>query len=87
MLLRFSIELRHLTDAAGKPIPRDTPGISYLVREAESADEAVQGYVTETSAELIGNVLKFPGFQAVATVRQSDGVYTMQVSPASGVGV
>jgi hypothetical protein len=28
-------------------------------------------------------VLKFPGFQAVATVRKPSGVYTLQFTPAS----
>jgi hypothetical protein len=28
-------------------------------------------------------VLKFPGFQAVATVRKATGVYTLQFTPAS----
>jgi hypothetical protein len=32
---------------------------------------------------VIGSVLKFPGFHAVATVRDVNGVYTLQVSPSS----
>jgi len=31
-------------------------------------------------------VLKFPGFQAVATLRSTGGVYTLQVTPASQRG-
>ncbi len=85
MLMRFSIEQRHLTDAAGKPIARDTEQASFHLCEAESADDAVRLYVRDTNAEVIGSILKFPGFQAVATVRNPTGVYTLQVSPASGV--
>jgi hypothetical protein len=84
--MKFSIEQRHLTDAGGKPLPRDAD-VSFHVCEAESADDAVRLYVRDSSAEVIGEVLKFPGFHAVATVRTASGVYTLQVSPASGVRV
>ena len=87
MLMKFSIEERHLTDAAGKPVARESGHVAFHVFEAESADDAVRVYVTDTHAEVIGNILKFPGFQAVATVRNPNGVYTLQVSPASGVRV
>ena len=87
MTMKFSIEERHLTDAAGKPIARETEQVSFHVCEAESADDAVRLYVRDTHAEVIGTILKFPGFQAVATVRNPSGVYTLQVSPASGVRV
>ena len=83
--MRFSIEQRHLTDAAGKPISRDGREVSFHLLEAESADDAVSIHTRERGAQVIGNVIKFPGFQAVATMRTADGVYTLQVSPASGV--
>ena len=37
----------------------------------------------DTTAGLLGDILRFPGFQAVATVRKIGGVYTLQVSPTS----
>ena len=83
MLMRFSIEQRHLTDAAGKPISRDGREVSFHVLEAESVDDAVRLHIRDRNAEVIGNVIKFPGFQAVATMRNADGVYTLQVSPSS----
>lgn len=86
MLMKFSIEQRHLTDAAGKPVPRDAD-VSFHLCDAESADDAVAVYIRDTRAEVIGDVLTFPGFHAVATVRNANGVYTLQVSPASGVRV
>jgi hypothetical protein len=82
MLMRFTIEERHLTDASGKPIAGTNP-VSFHTREAQNADEAVRLFVQDDRGELIGDVLKFPGFQAVATVRKESGVYTLQVTPAS----
>jgi len=81
MRIRFTIEQRHLTDGSGKPIDAET--VSFHNCDAESADEAVRLFVRNDHAEVLGNILKFPGFQAVATVRKTSGVYTLQVSPAS----
>ena len=79
--MKFTIEQRHLTDNGGKPLP---PGsVSFHSCEAESVDEAVRLFVKKSDAEVIGNVMTFPGFQAVATVRNPAGVFTLQVSPAS----
>jgi len=81
--IRFNIEQRHLTDVSGKPIVNAGTAVSFHSCEAETADEAVRLFVKTDGAELIGNILKFPGFQAVATVRKTSGVYTLQVSPSS----
>lgn len=83
MLMRFTIEQRHLTDATGRPLASDASPVSFHTFEAASADDAVNLFVGENSGEIIGAILKFPGFQAVATVRNPDGVYTLQVAPAS----
>ena len=81
--MRFTIEQRHLTDVNGKPISGDHE-VSFHVRDAENADDAVRQFVVSDGGEIIGSVLKFPGFQAVATVRRPTGVfYTLQVTPAS----
>lgn len=80
MLIRFTIEQRHLTDDAGKPV---AGAVTFHSVEAESVDAVVHQFVSGEQGELIGNVLKFPGFQAVATVRKNGGVYTLQVTPAS----
>ena len=80
--MRFTIEERHLTDMDGRPIA--APGaVAFHSCDAESVDEAVRLYIRKDNAEIIGNVLKFPGFQAVATVRKASGVYTLQFTPAS----
>ena len=82
MTIRFTIEERHLTDATGRPVATPEP-VEFHSFEAETVDDAVRLFVKKDDGELIGGVLKFPGFQAVATVRKSSGVYTLQFTPAS----
>ncbi|HVR40992.1 MAG TPA: hypothetical protein VMU84_18005 [Thermoanaerobaculia bacterium] len=81
--MRFTIEERHLTDTGGRPVSR-TDAVSFVVLDADSVDDAVRNYAVQDSAEIIGEVLKFPGFQGVATVRKAGGVFTLQITPASG---
>jgi hypothetical protein len=83
MTMRFTIEQRHLTDEGGRPVIDDR-AVTFHTCEANTVDEAVRLFVRKQGAEVIGNVLTFPGFQAVATVRGNTGVYTLQVTPASG---
>jgi hypothetical protein len=80
--MRFVIEQRHLTDDGGKPVGTPHPA-SFHTFDAEDADAAVRLFIRKDGGELLGEVLKFPGFQAVATVRKTNGVYTLQVSPTS----
>nr|MDQ3281829.1 hypothetical protein [Acidobacteriota bacterium] len=77
-MMRFTVEERHLTEADGRPVSAPD-AVEFLTVDAEGIDDAVRLYVKKDAAELIGNVLKFPGFQAVATVRKSSGVYTVQI--------
>ena len=79
--MRFTIEQRHLTDDGGRPVTADA--VSFFNCEAADAEDAVRLFVRDHAAEVIGNVLRFPGFQAMATVRNPTGVYTLQVSPSS----
>jgi hypothetical protein len=81
--MRFTIEQRHLTDNAGKPVGDQAKAVSFQVFDAESAEEAVKLLVKRESAQLMGEIMKFPGFHAVATIRTSGGVYTLQVAPSS----
>jgi len=80
--VRFTIEQRHLTDSAGKPVLSTSP-VAFHVVEAESADEAVRLVIKRDNAELMGDIMKFPGFHAVATIKTSGGVFTLQVGPTS----
>jgi hypothetical protein len=83
MLMRFNIEQRHLTDAGGRPVSSAAAAVSFHSIEAESASDAIRGFTDEHRGEIIGDIMKFPGFQAVATVRNTEGVYTLQVAPSS----
>lgn len=83
MTMRFTIEQRHLTDQSGKPVAADA--VTFHTCEAPDVDEAVRLFVKKREAEIIGTVMTFPGFQAIATVRDPGGsVYTLQVAPSSG---
>ena len=83
-MMRFTVEERHLTDMGGRPVPEQAPdSVAFHTFEAENVDDAVRLFVKKDEGELIGNVLKFPGFQAVATMRKATGVYTLQFTPAS----
>lgn len=82
MTIRFTIEERHLTDSTGRPIVAPD-AVAFHTYDADSIDDAVRLFIKRDEGELIGDVLKFPGFQAVATVRKASGVYTLQFSPSS----
>ncbi|HSP35682.1 MAG TPA: hypothetical protein VLU46_15325 [Thermoanaerobaculia bacterium] len=80
--MRFTIEQRHLTDSGGKPVARANT-VTFHNCDAEDVDDAVRLFVKKHEGEILGDVLKFPGYQAVATLRTGGGVYTLQVTPAS----
>jgi len=79
----FTIEQRPLTDAAGRPVSSAAAAVSFHAIEAESAADAIRGFASEHRGEIIGEIRKFPGFHAVATMRRADGVDTLQAAPSS----
>ena len=81
--MRFTIEQRLLTDSAGKPVPDARSAAAFHVVDADSAEDAVRLLIKLDSAELVGDIMKFPGFHAMATIRTIRGVFTLQVAPAS----
>ena len=81
--MRFTLEQKHLTDAAGKPIAHLPSSTSFHSCIADSADDAVRLIIKRDDAQLLGEILTLPGFHAVATVRKSEGVYTLQAAPSS----
>ena len=84
MTIRFTIEERHLTDTDGRPVAETAPdSVAFHTFDADTIDDAVRLFVKKDEGEIIGSVLKFPGFQAVTTVRKASGVYTLQFTPAS----
>ena len=80
--MRFTIEQRHLTDPTGKPVT-DASSVAFHTLEADSAEQAVRLLIKRDNAELMGDIKKFPGFHAVATIRTIGGVFTLQVTPTS----
>jgi len=80
--VRFTIEQRLLTDAHGKPTTGPTSIVFHTV-EADSADDAVRLLIKRDNAQLMGDIQKFPGFHAVATIKSAGGVFTLQVGPTS----
>ena len=80
--MRFTIEERHLTDVEGRPV-MEQDAVQFHSFDAGNVDDAVRLFVKKDSGEILGNVLKFPGFQAIATVRKASGVYTLQVTPST----
>ena len=82
MLMHFTIEQRHLTDASGRPVS-SAVAVWFHSIEAESASDAVRLFVEQNGGQIIGEIVKFPGFHAVATMRSANGVDTLQVAPSS----
>src|SRR5438445_17711 len=64
--MRFTIEQRHLTDSGGKPIAHEPESLSFHNLDASTADDAVRLFIKKDGGELLGDILRFPGFQAVA---------------------
>jgi len=82
MLMHFTIEQRHLIDERGKLVTT-TSLVSFHKVDASSPDDAVRLFVDDHPGEVVGEIVTYPGFHAMATVRNAHGVYTLQVSPAS----
>jgi len=78
--MRFTIEERHLTDLKGHTVP---DSVRFLSLDARSVEEAVSAHIETSGGEIIGKVQTFPGFQGMATVRKSSGVYTLTIAPSS----
>lgn len=79
--MRFRIAKTDLTDEAGKILP--AVEVSHHILEAENVDAAIHDFVRADQAQVMGDVLKFPGFQAVVTVRRQNHVYTLELNPVS----
>lgn len=80
--MRFTIERRRLTDERGKPLAVASTA-EFFACEAESVQDALTMFVGKENVEVVGSVLTFPGFQAIATVRKESRVYTLQLGPAT----
>jgi hypothetical protein len=83
MMMRFTIEQRPLTDPSGRPAAHDPEAVSFHYCQAESAGDAIDQFLIANGGNIVGDIVKFPGLQAVGTVRLADGVFTLQVTPSS----
>ena len=81
--MRFTIEQIFLdTTRAARPVTEP----QYHLVEAEDVDDALQAFLTLSSASLVGTVQKLPGRHAVATARTTeDVVFTLNILPGSDV--
>lgn len=79
--VRFTVEQIFLTTPRA-PGPRYP---EYHLVEADTVDAALEGFLSTASATLVGEVQKFPGFQAVATARAEDSVFTLNLLPGSDI--
>lgn len=78
--MRFTVEQIFLLRPGSLP-PAETP--QYHLVEAETVDAALAEFLASSSATLVGSVQKFPGFQAVATARTEEVVFTVNLLPGS----
>lgn len=82
--MRFRVEQIFLTDDAGRVIPSPGRTPQFHVLEATSVESVLTSFVQDHGGgEFVGDILKFPGFQAIATVKKEQAVYTLQVLPVS----
>src|SRR5688572_21259944 len=80
--MRFTIEQIFL---ASPQRPRAAEPPEYHLVEASDVDGALADFLAASSATLVGTVQKYPGFQAVATARTDDAVFTVHLLPGSDV--
>lgn len=80
--MRFTVEQIFLTTPRGDQPP---PHPEYHIVEADTVDAALAGFLAQSSATLVGQVQKFPGFQAVATARVEDTVFAVNLLPGSDI--
>ncbi len=78
--MRFTVEQIFLTTPRTDQAPRHPV---YHIVEADTVDAALQGFLLNASATLVGEVQKFPGFQAVA--RADDTVFAVNLLPGSDI--
>jgi hypothetical protein len=79
-IVRFTIEQIFLSDATGL---RSTTDARYHIVEADTVDTALAEFIRAEDATLLGSIQKYPGFQAVATARTDETVFTVNLLPGS----
>jgi len=82
--MKFRLEQIYLTDGEGRVIPAGTR-VDFHVVDAVSVEQALETFVSNDGANVIGKILKMAGLQAVATARRANSLYTIQALPASDI--
>jgi hypothetical protein len=80
--VRFTVEQVFLTTPRADQPPRHP---EYHLVEADTVDAALARFLASSSATLVGEVQRFPGYQAVATARAEDVVFTVNLLPGSDI--
>jgi hypothetical protein len=78
--VHFTVEQIYLTDAEGRPAPHR---VEFHLVEAETVDSALEQFLHDSNATLVGSIEKFPGFHAFAKARAGTEVFTLQLLPGS----
>lgn len=81
--MRFRIEQTFLTNEEGAVIPPVGHEVRLHIREAATVEEALESFVHADHGQIVGNVIRFPGFQLIATARRDKSVYTLHLDPAT----
>ncbi len=80
--MKFRVEQIFLTDQEGRVVEAGKE-IDFHIVDADDPRGAILQFLAQDEADLMGEVLKFPGMQAVATARRGNLVYTLQLIPAT----
>jgi len=81
--MRFRIEQTFLTNEEGAIVPSMAHEVRFHIREAATVEEALESFVHADHGQIVGNVIRFPGFQLIATARRDKSVYTLHVDPVT----
>jgi hypothetical protein len=57
--------------------------VEFHLVEAENVDSALDDFLRQSDATLVGKIEKFPGFHAFAKARAGTSVFTLQLLPGS----
>ena len=78
--MQFTVEKIFLTDDEGRPAPHR---VEFFLIEADTVDAALQDFLRNSEATLVGTIEKFPGFHAFAKARAGTTMFTVQLLPGS----
>lgn len=78
--MHFAIEKNYLAPEEKTAAYPDVAGkITFHTIEAETIDEAVETFLAQEKAELVGDIVHFTDSQAVVTARKDRAIYVLQL--------